>query len=212
MNPEIDHYLAEGCGRCSLVGTPKCKVHAWTNELKLLRKLVLACGLIEELKWSFPCYTFQNGNVLLVSAFKEYCAISFFKGALLSDSDGILEKPGENSQAVRLLKFRSVEAVEGLASTISAYIHEAIEIEKAGLKVEFKKNPEPMPEELLLKMDEDPVFRAAFEGLTPGRQRGYILHFSQPKQAKTRVDRIEKCESKILNGEGMHDQYKSMKK
>jgi uncharacterized protein YdeI (YjbR/CyaY-like superfamily) len=212
MNPKIDNYLTEGCGRCPLGGTPDCKVHQWTEELKKLRTIVLNCGLTEELKWGVPCYTLQNKNVVLVTAFKEFCALSFFKGSLLSDANRILEKPGENSQATRLIKFTSVQEIVELETVLKAYVLEAIEVEKAGLKVDFKKNPEPIPEELQQKLDEDPFFKTAFEALTPGRQRGYILHFSQPKQSKTRVARIEKCIPKILNGEGLHDQYKSMKK
>ena len=212
MNPEIDNYLAEGCGRCSLGATPDCKVHNWPKELHLLRKLVLDCGLTEELKWGVPCYTFQGSNVLLVSAFKEYAALSFFKGSLLADEHKLLVAPGKNSQASRLFKFQSVEEIQKIESHIKAYIFEAIEVEKAGLKVEFRKNPEPIPEELQQRLDEDPVFKDAFESLTPGRQRGYILHFSQPKQATTRMSRIEKCLPKILNGEGLHDKYQSRKK
>ncbi len=211
MNPKIDNYLAEGCGRCPLVGTPDCKVHTWTEELKRLRAIVLDCGLSEELKWGVPCYTFQNKNVVLVSALKNYCALSFFKGSLLSDGHGILKKPGENSQATRQVKFVNVQEIDNLEAVLKTYLFEAIEIEKAGLKVEFKKNPEPVPEELQQKLDDDLLFKNAFEALTPGRQRGYILYFSQPKQSKTRVTRIEKYTSNILNGEGLNDKYKQMK-
>ena len=144
-NNKIDNYLAEGCGRCPLVGTSDCKVHNWTEELKKLRTIVLECGLTEELKWGVPCYTFQNKNILLVSAFKEFCVISFFKGSLLKDAKNILERPGANSQATRYIKFTSVEEIINLKNTLKSYISEAIEVEKAGLKVEFKKNPEPIP-------------------------------------------------------------------
>ena len=206
MNPAVDNYLIEGCGRCSLGGTPDCKVHNWTEELKQLRRIVLECGLTEEVKWSVPCYTFQQNNVLIVSAFKEYCSLSFFKGALLKDAEGILEKPGENSQAARLFKFTNVQQILEMEPTIKAYIYEAIEVEKAGLKVDFKqKNELVYPEELQTKLDEDPELKSAFESLTPGRQRGYVLHFSQPKQSKTRISRIEKCIPKILEGKGFHD-------
>lgn len=207
MNPKVDQYLAEGCGRCSLGGTPACKVHTWPEELKRLRAIVLDCGLMEELKWGVPCYTYEGQNVLLVSAFKEFAALSFFKGALLNDPHQLLVKPGENSQASRYLKFTSVEEIDEQESILKAYVLEAVKVEKAGLKVEFKKNPEPVPEELQQKLDEDPFFRTAFEELTPGRQRGYIIYFSQAKQSKTRVSRIEKCVPKILNGEGLHDKY-----
>lgn len=212
MNLKIDNYLAEGCGRCPLGGTPDCKVHRWSDELRQLRMLVLDCGLTEELKWGVPCYTFQHNNIAIVSAFKEYCALSFFKGALLNDTNGILYKPGEHSQAARLIKFTSIHEIVEMEAALRAYVFEAVEVEKAGLKVEFKKDPEPIPDELQLRLEEDPILKTAFGALTPGRQRGYILYFSQPKQSKTRVARIEKCTPKILNGEGLNDKYHSMKK
>lgn len=212
MNKSVDNYFVEGCGRCPLGGTPDCKVHTWTSELELLRKIVLECGLTEESKWGAPCYTFQDRNILMVSALKEYCCISFFKGSLLSDEKNLLVKPGPNSQAVRLFKFKSLEEIQLIERDIEAYIFEAIEVEKAGLNVVFKKNPEPIPAELEAKFEEDPVLKTAFEVLTPGRQRGYILHFSQPKQEKTRVSRIEKCIPMILSGIGLHDKYNSRKK
>ncbi|GAB5524827.1 MAG: YdeI family protein [Roseivirga sp.] len=176
-----------------------------------MRAIALDCGLTEEAKWGAPCYTLRGKNVLMISAFKDYCAISFFKGALLSDDEGMLDKPGPNSQAARLLKFTQAEQIRQMEDDIRAYIDEALEIEKTGLKVPFKKNPEPLPVELVTRLDEDPVLKNAFEALTPGRQRGYTLHFSAPKQSKTRMARIDKCIPKILNGEGMHDKYKSMK-
>lgn len=212
MNPKVDKYLIDGCMRCPLGGTPECKVHTWPKELDLLRRIVHECGLTEELKWGAPCYTFQDKNVLMVSALRDYCCISFFKGSLLKDSKGLLEKPGPNSQAARLFKFASVEEIRQIEEDIKNYIFEAIEVEKAGLKVEFKKNPESITEELEQKFEEDPFFKAAFESLTPGRQRGYILFFSQPKKSETRTSRIEKCVSKILNGEGLNDKYQSKKK
>lgn len=205
MNPQIDHYLRDGCGRCPLGGTPDCKVHNWPQELKKLRTIVLDCGLTEELKWGVPCYTFQNNNILIVSALKDYCTLSFFKGALLSDTKGILQKPGENTQAARLIKFTSPSAITAMEDILKAYIFEAIEVEKAGLEVVFKKNTEPFPKELENKLAEDPAFKAAFEALTPGRQRGYVLHFSQPKQSTTRESRIEKCIPKIMEGKGFND-------
>jgi len=212
MNKSVDNYFIEGCGRCPLGGTPDCKVHTWTSELELLRKIVLDCGLTEESKWGTPCYTFQNKNILIVSALKEYCCISFFKGSLLSDDKNLLVKPGPNSQAARLFKFKNINEVIRIESDIKAYIFESIEVEKAGLNVTFKKNPEPIPEELEAKFEEYPVLKNAFEALTPGRQRGYLLHFSQPKQAMTRVSRIEKSVPMILSGIGLHDKYKSMRK
>lgn len=212
MNPEVDTYLIEGCGRCAYYQTSQCKVHNWPGELRQLRRIVLDCGLTEEYKWSQPCYTFQNQNVLIVTALKDYAAISFFKGTLLEDTDHLLVTPGESSQAARQLRFTRVSDILDNETAIKAYIYQAIEVEKAGLKVHFKKNPEPIPDELQQKMETDPEFRQAFESLTPGRQRGYILHFSQPKQAKTRIARIEKCIPKIMNGEGMNDHYKARKK
>lgn len=205
MNANVDAYFTEGCGRCPLGGTPQCKVHNWTEELKLLRKIILDCGLTEESKWGVPCYTFQKSNVLILAAFNYYCSISFFKGALLSDDHKILTKPGENTQAARLLKFTNVQEIAKLKAIIKAYIFEAIEVEKEGLEVVLKKNLAPIPVELQTQFDNDPTFRAAFEGLTPGRQRGYILYFSAPKQSKTREARIAKCTPKILNGKGLND-------
>jgi uncharacterized protein YdeI (YjbR/CyaY-like superfamily) len=205
MNPQVDHYLSEGCGRCPLGGSPECKVHNWPQELKKLRTIVLECGLTEELKWGVPCYTFHNNNILIVSAFKEYSALSFLKGALLSDTNGILQKPGENTQATRLIKFTNLPEIIAMEDVLKAYIFEAIEVEKAGLEVVFKTNPEPVPDELQHKLDENSAFRAAFEALTQGRQRGYILHFSQPKQSATRESRIEKCIPKIMEGKGFND-------
>jgi len=206
MNPQVDKYLLDGCMRCELGGTAACKVHNWEQELDILRGIVLDCGLNEELKWGVPCYTFNDANILLMSAFKEYCALSFFKGALLEDKHNILQKPGENTQAARLLRFTGVEEIIKLEPVIKEYIREAIAIEKAGLKVELKaKNELEYPEELLQKFDEDPVLKATFEDLTPGRQRGYILFFSAPKQSKTRLSRIEKCVPQIFLGKGLHD-------
>lgn len=207
MNKTVENYLLEGCGRCPRGGTADCKVHKWGQELELLREIVLDCGLAETCKWGVPCYTFQNKNVVIISAFKEYCSISFFKGALLNDAEKILEKPGENSQAARLIKFTDVQGIKVIETELKAYIYEAVELEKAGLKIEFKKNLDSIPEELLSKFDEDPILKAAFESLTPGRQRGYILYFSAPKQSKTKEARIEKCIGKILNGEGLNDKY-----
>lgn len=211
MNKTVDNYLLEGCGRCPLGGTTDCKVHNWINELELLRMIVLDCGLTEECKWGVPCYTFQNKNVLIISAFKDYCSISFFKGALLSDIKGILEKPGKNSQASRLIRITNIERIIEIKDEIKTYIYEAIEVEKAGLRVEFKKNLDPIPEELEEKFKEDPILKSAFEALTLGRQRGYIIYFSAPKQSKTRESRIEKSIGRILNGEGLHDKYKRRK-
>lgn len=206
MNTSVDLYFTDGCGRCSLGGTPQCKVNRWREELTQLRAIVLDCGLQEESKWGVPCYTFQQKNILVVAAFKDYCAISFFKGALLADTDGILAMPGENSQSGRLIRFTNVRELVKLKPIIKAYIFEAIEIEKAGLKVEFKKPAEfHIPEEFQHKLDELPALKAAFDALTPGRQKGYLLHFAAPKQAKTRAARVEKSVQHILNGKGLMD-------
>jgi uncharacterized protein YdeI (YjbR/CyaY-like superfamily) len=207
MTKDIEIYFEEGCGRCPLGGTPDCKVHQWATELDALRNIILDCGLTEQSKWGVPCYSFQRKNILILSAFKEYCSISFFKGSLLADDKNLLVKPGKNSQAARLFKFTSIDQIQAIEEDIKAYIFEAIEVEKAGLKVIYNKNPEPIPEELEQKFEADLVFKNAFEALTPGRQRGYIIYFSAPKQSKTRVSRIEKCIGKILNGEGLNDKY-----
>ncbi len=207
MQTTIEGYLTEGCGRCPLGGTPDCKVHAWSVELHALRGILSESGLTETVKWGVPCYTFNGKNVLLLSAFKNHCAISFFKGALLKDDAGLLSTPGPNSQAARLLKFTSPDAVGALSDATRSFIQQAIAIEKAGLQVGFQKSPEPWPEELQEWLEQDPVLKDAFEALTPGRQRGYVLYFSAPKQSKTRISRIEKCVDKIMKGEGLHDAY-----
>lgn len=205
MNKGVDNYLAEGCGRCNLVGTPKCKVFTWQQELVLLRSIILDCGLTEEVKWSNPCYTYNDKNVLMLGAFKAYCFISFFKGALLNDKNNILDKAGENSQHSRLIKFTKDSDIAAMEKTIKQYIKQAIEIEKAGLKVETIPNPEPIPDEFKLAMEENPELKNAFFALTPGRQRSWVLHFSSAKQAQTRISRIEKYTPKILQGKGFHD-------
>ncbi len=192
MNPKVDFYFS--------------KPTRWQKELAQMRAIALDCGLAEELKWGCPCYTFQNSNVVLIHTFKEYCAFLFFKGALMQDTNGILIQQTENVQAARQIRFTSAHEIAKLSPTLKAYIYEAIEIEKAGLKVTLKKTKEyAIPEEMLHKMDENPTLKAAFESLTPGRQRGYILHFSSPKQSKTRVSRIDKCIPDILNGLGLND-------
>lgn len=205
MNPQVDLYLIDGCGRCPLGGTPACKVINWQEELKELRRIILDCGLTEEVKWGVPCYTFQQSNILILSAFNENCVLSFLKGALLQDAHSLLEKPGENTQAARVIRFTDVREIRKIETILKAYIFEALEVEKAGLTFEFKEQPEPIPEELQYKLTENPEFKTAFEALTPGRQRGYILYFSAPKQSKTRKSRIEKCTPKILDGKGLHD-------
>jgi uncharacterized protein YdeI (YjbR/CyaY-like superfamily) len=205
MNNHVDLYLEEGCGRCSLYRTPQCKVHNWPEELKQLRRIVLDCGLEETYKWSQPCYMFQKKNILLVSALKEYAALAFFKGALLGDPEKILIAPGPNSQSARQIRFTSVKQIMEMESVLKAYVFEAIEVEKLGLKVRFKEELEPIPEELQQRFEDLPELRSAFESLTPGKQRGYLLHFSQPKQSKTRESRIDKSMVKIFNGKGLND-------
>ena len=191
MNPKVDFFFN--------------KAKNWQEEFEKLRMIILACGLIEELKWGKPCYTFQNSNIVIIQGFKEFRALLFAKGALLNDPNSILEKPGENTQAARRIPFTSVREIVELEPILKAYIHEAIAAEKAGLKVDFKKNPEPVPEELQNKLDEVPTLKTAFAALTPGRQRGYVLYFSAPKQCKTRESRVEKCMQQILNGKGLND-------
>ncbi|HRK81002.1 MAG TPA: YdeI/OmpD-associated family protein [Saprospiraceae bacterium] len=204
MTTDVATYLSEGCGRCSLGGTPECKVHTWQQELTELRRIVLECGLDEECKWGVPCYTFQGKNIIMVSALKDGAIISFFKGSLLQDEPGLLSFAGENSQVAKIARFTRAEEILKVEELLKTYIFEAVEVEKAGLKVQKSTAPE-LPKELLRKFGEMPAFREAFEALTPGRQRGYLLHFSQPKQSATRTTRIEKCLPKIFAGKGMQE-------
>lgn len=178
----------------------------WKEEMKFLRKICLDCGLTEDFKWMHPCYTLKGKNVVLIHEFKEYCALLFHKGALLKDAENILVQQTENVQAARQIRFTNLEEIIALEPTIKAYIFEAIEVQKAGLEVKMKKVSEfNMPEELQQKFAEDPSFKTAFDSLTPGRQRGYLLYFSQAKQSKTRQSRIEKYIPKIFNGKGVND-------
>lgn len=209
LNPQVDKYMVDGCMRCQYGGTPQCKVNSWREELETLRQIVLECGLTEEIKWGVPCYTLDGKNVLIVSAFKEYASLSFFKGVLLKDPHQILSQHGESSQSVRLVKYTNTEDIVRQQDILKEYVQEAMELEKSGAKVEFKKNPEPMPAELLQQFSEYPGFEKAFYALTPGRQRGYILYFSQPKKAETRLSRIEACKDNIFKGIGIHDKYSS---
>jgi len=202
----VGQYLLDGCGRCDKGGTPECKVHSWNKELELLRELVLSCGLTETLKWSMPCYTFNDKNVVLISAFKHYCSISFFNGSLLTDANGVLVKQGENTQSASLLKFTSLEEIQAIESIIKDYIAEAIDHVKSGIKVAPReKKEQKLPAELEAVFDQNPAFKEAFFNLTPGRQRAYNFHFSQAKQSKTRQARIEKYMPKILAGIGFND-------
>ena len=193
MNPKVDFYFS--------------KAKKWNEELVQLRMIVLDYGLTEELKWGVPSYTFQKSNIVLLHVFKEYCALLFFKGALLNDAKGILITQTENVQAARQIRFTSVREIVKMKPILKAYIHEAIEVEKAGLKVNFKKTREfKIPEEFQKKLDKIPALKTAFKALTPGRQRGYILYFSAPKQSKTRESRVEKSMRQILKGKGLNDQ------
>ncbi|UOQ52266.1 YdeI/OmpD-associated family protein [Hymenobacter cellulosivorans] len=206
MAPSVDFYFTDGCGRCALVSTPACNVNRWGQELRELRALLLGCGLAEELKWGVPCYTLAQKNIVLIHAFKDYCALNFFNGALLSDPNGILVQQTQNVQAARQIRFTDVREIAKLETVLQAYIKEAIAVEKAGLKVSFKPTSEfAMPEELQDALARDAALKAAFHTLTPGRQRGYLLYFSAPKQAKTRTARIEKYTPHILRGKGLQD-------
>lgn len=208
-NPEIDAYLADGCGRCEFYQTERCKVNDWRNELVELRRIALECGLREECKWGCPCYTYNDSNVLMISALRNCAVLAFFKGVLLRDTEGLLLSPGKSSQSDRQFRFTDVKRIAEMERTIKAYIFEAIELEKAGAEVTFKKEMEPLPEELLACFATDAEFQQAFESLTPGRQRGYILHFSQAKKSETRMRRIEKYRQQVMDGIGLHDHYKS---
>jgi uncharacterized protein YdeI (YjbR/CyaY-like superfamily) len=177
----------------------------WQEELIALREILKTCPVTEEFKWRSPCYTFRGANIATIWGFKESCALSFFKGVLLKDTENILVSPGENSRSVRMVKFGSYGEIARLAAILKVYVQEAVENEKAGLKVELKNDELEFPEELVEKLREDPPIKAAFDTLTPGRQRGYAIFFSQPKLSSTRVSRIEKCIPKILAGKGLHD-------
>ena len=192
MNHKVDFYFD--------------KAEKWQAEYEKLRTIALDCNLTEELKWGCPCYTHDKNNIVLIHGFKEYCAFLFFKGALLNDTDGILIQQTENVQAARQVRFTDLKEIIELETILKNYIYEAIEVEKAGLKVTLKKTTEyNIPEEFKTKLAEDPALKTAFEALTPGRQRGYLLYFSQPKQSKTRESRIENSIPQIFNGKGLND-------
>ena len=192
MNPKVDGYLR--------------KSKQWQEELQALRAIILSSPLTEEVKWRVPCYTFQGSNVLFIGRFKESCVISFVKGALLKDPKKVLIQQTENSQSVRVIRFTSVQQIVDMESTLKAYVHEAIEAEKAGLKVNFKKTSEFLiPEEFQEKLDGLPALKTAFAALTPGRQRAYLLYFAAAKQSKTRASRVEKWRQHILKGKGLDD-------
>lgn len=192
MNSKVDEYLG--------------KTQKWQEELEKLRKIVLDCQLHEELKWGVPCYSYGKSNVVIIHSFKEYCAILFVKGALLKDTNGILIQQTANVQAGRQIRFTHLRDIVEMEPLLKAYIYEAIEVEKAGLKVNLKKTEEfTVPEEFQKKLDELPALKSAFKTLTPGRQRAYLFYFSDPKQSKTRELRVEKCVGQILNGKGLYD-------
>ena len=192
MNPKVDFYFS--------------KAQKWQEELEQLRILVLDCGLTEELKWGVSCYMFQKSNIVLIHVFKEYCALLFFKGALLDDPNGILIRQTEHVQAARQVRFTNAREIVKMKPTLKSYIYEAIEVEKAGLKVPLKKTTAfNIPEEFQKKLDKSPALKTAFDALTPGRQRAYLLYFSAPKQSKTRESRVEKYMKPILNGKGLND-------
>ena len=192
MNPKVDFYFS--------------KATKWQKEIEKLRKIILDCGLTEELKWGCPCYTFNNSNIVLIHVFKEYCAVLFFKGALLNDASGILVQQTKNVQAARQARFTNLREVRDQEPILKAYIYEAIEVEKAGLKVDLKKTAEyAIPEEFQKKLNKMPALKKAFNALTPGRQRAYLLYFSSPKQSKTRESRVEKSVQQILEGRGLND-------
>lgn len=192
MNPAVDAYFA--------------KLDKWKEELLAIRKIVLDCQLAEELKWHSPCYAYKGTNIAIIGGLKDYCVLSFFKGALLKDEHHLLEAPGENTQSGRVIKFTNTKRIAELEPILKAYIFEAIEVEEAGLKVDFRQQaPPPVPEELENKMKSNAALKKAWNALTPGRQRGYLLHFTAAKQPKTREARINKFIPKILEGKGMND-------
>ena len=192
MNPSVDPFFMN--------------LKAWREELIVLRSLVLECGLAEELKWGSPCYVQGKSNVVIIQGFKEYCGLMFFKGALMTDEKGLLSKPGEHTQSGRQIRFTSLQQIIDQADILKSYIQEAMDIEQAGLKVVHKQlNEYPVPEELTEIFSKNLALKQAFEGLTPGRQRAYLMHFSEPKQSATRITRIERMEDKIMRGKGMTD-------
>ena len=192
MNPKVDEYLS--------------RANKWQEEMQQLRKTILDCQLTEEVKWGKPCYAFQKNNIVIIQPFNEYCALLFFKGVLLNDAKGILITQTENTQSARQIRFTSFQEIVEMEPILKAYIYEAIEVEKAGLKVNFKEKTELIfPEEFQKKLDEIPALKTAFDALTPGRQRAYVLYFSGAKQSKTREARIEKYIRQILNGKGLND-------
>ena len=214
-NPEVNTYFELGCGRCELHATPKCRVHLWPEALAALREIALESGLNEVRKWGVPCYVNDAGkNVALLGAFKGHCLISFFKGVLLDDPDGVLESPGSNSQSTRQMRFTTAKQVWGAKDVLLRFLYEATANEAAGKKVVLKKPAEyDIPEEFQRALDGDSDLAEAFEKLTPGRRRAYLMHFGQPKKSETRTARIENAREDILSGIGLNDKYQaSMRK
>lgn len=204
LNPSVDAFLLEGCGRCSLGGTPQCKVHSWTQELILLRGILNEFAFVEERKWGVPCYTYLGKNVILLGAFKEFVGVSFLKGALLKDPNHLLELPGENTQVARVIRIRSVKDVMEKEKGIRDLLAQSIEVEKAGKTAKTKVELVLVPE-LVEALENNKLLKAAFEKLSPGKQRGYNIFFAGAKQSKTRVERIKKVIPKIMEGKGMQD-------
>lgn len=204
-NTSVDSYLREGCGRCERYQTPECKVLLWTKPLEALRKLVLSTGLEEDMKWGSPCYTLNGKNVVSLASLNDFCSLSFFKGALLEDEEGLLVAPGANSRHVRYLKFTSLKEVTKGRKVALGFLEQAIAIQKAGKKVPPRSGDDPLPEELAAHLAGDAALQAAFDGLTPGRKRSYVLYVSGAKQSKTRATRAERCSAKILAGKGWNE-------
>lgn len=207
MTRDANVYFVDGCGRCKLGGTPQCKVHTWASELALLRQLMLECGLEEDCKWGMPCYTVNGKNVLIISAFKDYCCLNFFKGSLIRDEANILSKAGENSEVARMFKCTTVKEIQKNYDTLKAYVYESVEIEKSGVKTMSKPVTEyEIPTELTDVFAQKPDVQQAFENLTPGRKKAYLIHFNGAKQSQTRINRIEKCIPGIMAGKGWNEQ------
>ncbi len=205
MNKNVNTYFTKGCGRCSLYDTPKCKVLTWKEELALLRALLVETPLKEESKWGSPCYTYNDGNVVMIGSFKTYCALMFFKGSLLKDPDALLVKAGENSQSGRQVRFTDAGQIKKTIPALKAIIKEAINVEKQGLRVEAVQQSIDIIPELKEAFKKNPSLKKAFQLLTPGRQRGYHIYFSQAKQSNTRTSRIQKYTLHIIAGKGMQD-------
>lgn len=205
MNQTIAEFFSIGCGRCPLVGTPECKVKTWNEELYILRDFILENNIIEERKWGVPCYTDNGKNILLLSALKDSATISFLKGSLIEDTHALLIAPGKNSQSARYMKFTSVQDIKKAKPIIVEYIKQALEIERLEEKVVFKKDDDPVPEELSAAFKQQPNLKTAFYALTRGRRRVYLLHFNQAKQSSTRESRVQKCMNLIMQGKGLQE-------